>query len=478
MNNKVISSLIWKFLERGGTQIVQFIVQIILARLLLPNDYGVVAIVTIFITIANVFVQTGFNTALIQKKEVNDIDYSSVFYLSLFVALILYIIIFFMAPIIAQFYDNAILVPVFRVLSLTLFLGAINSIQSAVIARRMEFKKYFFSSIGAIILSGIIGIILAYTGYGVWSLVVQQLANMLMIILILWFTVDWRPKLLFSWKRLKSLFSYGWKLLCSSLIDTIYNNLYDLVIGKKYSSSDLAFYNRGRQFPYLIVNNVNGSISTVLLPAMSEKQDDKMEVKKMTRKSIIISSFIMFPMMFGLVAIARPLVIFLLTEKWIECIPFLQLLCFSYALWPIHTANLQAINAIGRSDVFLKLEIIKKIIGILVLILTIPMGLIPMAIGQVIISIVSTFINAYPNKKLLNYSYIEQMKDMFPSFMISIIMILCIYPLSFIPIGKLTIVILQVILGIVVYVLLAYLFKVNGFTYMMKIINDKFRKKV
>lgn len=475
-NKTVVSSLIWKFLERTGTYLVQFVIQIILARILLPSEYGIVAIVTVFIALANVFIQTGFNTALIQRKNVTDLDYSSVLYLSLLVAFVLYIIIFICSPFIANFYKDPLITPVLRVLSLTLFLGAFNSIQTAYISRNMLFKKNFLSSLIAIIVSGIVGIIFANLGYGVWALVIQQLLNMIILIIILLFTIDWKPRLIFSIKRVKVLFSFGWKLLCSALIDTLYNNIYDLIIGRKYTSTDLAYYNRGKQFPNVIVTNVNGSISTVLLPTMSKNQDDKVKVKEMTRKAIVISSFVLFPMMIGLAVVAKPLVSIILTDKWLECVPFLQILCFSFALWPIHTANLQAINAIGRSDVFLKLEIVKKIVGILILIITVPMGLYSMALGQIITGIISSFINAYPNKKLLNYSYLEQVKDLCPIIIISLVMGLIIYPISFLNLGNLLILILQCIIGGIIYIIFSWLFKIDAFNQIINLIKN-IRKK-
>ena len=251
--SKVLSSLFWKLMERGGTQGIQFIVQIVLARLLLPEDYGMIALITIFITIANVFVQSGFNTALIQKKDADEVDFSSVFYLSLFVAGLLYIILFFTAPFIANFYEEPQLISVLRILALTLFFGAFNSIQNAIVARKMVFKKLFFSSLGAVVISGIVGIITAYAGFGVWALVFQQLLNQVSITLILWFTVKWRPKLVFSFESIKSLFSYGWKLLVAALLNTLYMDIRSLIIGKIYSPAMLGYYNRGEQFPKFIV---------------------------------------------------------------------------------------------------------------------------------------------------------------------------------------------------------------------------------
>ena len=473
---KIIYSFIWKFLERTGTYLVQFIIQLVLARILLPEEYGIVAIVTVFITIANVFIQTGFNTSLIQKKDADDLDFSSVCYLSLFVALILYVLLFFFAPYIADFYNISLITPVLRVLSINLFLGAFHSVQNAYVSKKMDFKKYFYSSLAAIIISGIIGIGMAYKGFGIWSLVTQQLLNMVFVIIILLFVIKWKPKLQFSFKRTKHLFSYGWKLLVSSLIDNLYTNIYDLIIGKKYTTSDLAYYNRGKQFPYLIIANVNGSISSVLLPALSKKQDDKNVVKEMTRSAIVISSFIVFPLMFGLIAIAKPLVSFLLTDKWLDCVPFLQILCFSYVLWPIHTANLQAINALGRSDIFLKLEIIKKIIGILVIVVTIPFGIYALAFGQIFSSVISSFINAYPNKRILNYGYKEQIRDILPTFFLSSIMTIVIILINLLKLSNIITILIQVVSGIIIYILLSHLFKLEGYIYLLNIVK-KIRKK-
>ena len=355
-------------------------------------------------------------------------------------------------------------------MSITLFFGGFNSVQNAVVARNLQFKKYFFSSLIAIVISAVVGIIMAYLQFGVWALVTQQLVNIFIICLVLWFTVEWRPKACFSFKKIKILFSYGWKLLCSSLIDALYTNLYDLVIGKKYASDTLAFYNRGKQFPYMIVNNLNSSISSVLLPVMSIKQDDNEAVKKMVRKSIKMSSFLVFPVMIGLAIVAKPLILLILTDKWLECVPFLQMLCICYAFWPMHTANLQAINALGRSDIFLKLEIIKKIFGIIILIASIPFGVYAMCIGQVISSIFASVVNAFPNKKLLNYSYIEQIKDMLPYFIISICMGLVVWIISFLNISNIAMLILQVFIGGLFYIIISALFKIESYQYILDLI--------
>lgn len=472
-NRKILASLIWKFSERTGVQGVQFVIQIILARLLSPKDYGVIAIIMIFIALANVFIQSGFSTALIQKKDTDELDYSSVFYLSLGLAGVLYIVLYLCAPMIANFYKMNELTNILRVLSLTLFLGAFNSIQNVFIAKTFDFKKQFFSSLIGIICSGILGIVLAYKGFGVWTLVYQQLMNQLLICLVLFIMVKWRPKFLFSLKRIKKLFVFGSKLLLSSLLDTLYMNLTSLVIGKFYSPAMLGYYNRGNQFPQLIVSNFNGAIQSVMFPTLAAEQHNKIRVKEIVRRSIVTSSYIVFPLMIGLIVVSEPLIKLLLTDKWLDCIPYLRIFCLSYALWPIHTANLQAINAIGRSDIFLKLEIVKKIIGLIILIISLKYGAFAIAVGVLTSGVLASFINGYPNKKLLDYGYLEQMKDILPSLILSLIMGLVIMILSKFNLSDLTLILFQILVGIVVYLGLSYSLKLECFMYILKTLKRK-----
>ncbi|MEK4228823.1 lipopolysaccharide biosynthesis protein [Solibacillus sp. FSL H8-0538] len=470
--SEVLSSLLWKLMERGGTQGIQFIVMIVLARLLLPEEFGLIVLVTIFITIAGVFVQSGFNTALIQKKDADAVDFSSVFYLSLFVASLLYVLLFITAPFIATFFEQPEFARVLRILSFTLFFGAFNSIQNAIISRNMEFKKLFISSLSANIFSGIVGVVLAYTGFGVWALVGHQLTNQLMVTIILSFTVKWKPQFIFSIDRINKLFSFSWRLLASMLLDTINSNLRNLLIGKMFSPATLGFYNRGDQFPNLLISNINGSIQSVMLPTLSSYQDDKQKVKAIVRRAIVTSAFIVIPMMVGLAVIAEPLVKILLTDKWLPAVPFLQIFCAVYALWPIHTANLQAINALGRSDIFLKLEIAKKILGLIILAISLPFGVYAIAIGIFVGGILSTFINAYPNLKLLNYSIQEQWKDIIPSLLISLLMGAAIYPIQWVGMSDMLTVITQIVVGVVLYIGLARVFKLECFTYLLMTLQE------
>jgi len=468
----VISSLFWKSLERGGVSGIQLIIQIILARLLLPEDYGIIALIVVFISISQTFVQSGLGTALIQKREVTDEDYSSVFYLTLLIAFVFYGILFLAAPFIAAFYNQPLITPILRVLGLTLFFGAVNTIQNAVIARNFQFKKLFVSSVGAVLLSGVVGIAMAYTGYGVWALVGQQFTAITVLCAIMWLTVKWRPKLLFSLARVKELFSFGWKLLVSGLIDVTYNNLSALVIGKLYPASMLGFYTKGQEFPNLLVTNINSSIQAVMFPAYARCQENRAQVKQIMRRALVTSSFLVFPAMAGLAAVAQPLVLLLLTEKWLIAVPFLQIFCAVYALWPIHTVNLQAINALGRSDVFLKLEIIKKALGLSVLAFTIPIGIYAIALGMVVTGIIATLINAYPNKLLLDYSVTEQWRDLMPALILSLLMCSVTYSVLFLGQPVWVTLLLQIGVGIGVYMGLAWLLKLESLTYLIDTVKE------
>ncbi len=446
---------------------MQLAIQIILARLLLPEDYGLIALIVIFIAISQMFVQSGLGTALIQKKQVTDADYSSAFYLTLGVALIFYCILFLVAPSIAEFYSQPLIIPVLRVLGLTLFFGAINTIQNAVIVRNFQFRKLFISSFGAILLSGVVGITMAYAGCGVWALVGQQLTSIIALCNIMWFTVKWRPKLLFSFTRVKELFAFSWKLLASGLIEIMYSNLSSLIIGKLYPASMLGYYTKGKELPYYLVSNIDSSIQAVMFPAFAKNQDNRPLVKQIMRRALITSSFLIFPTMASLAAIAEPLIKLLLTEKWLICVPFLQIFCAVYALWPIHTTNLQAINALGRSDIILKLEIIKKAVGLSMLAVTIPIGIYAMALGMIVTGIIGTIINSYPNKLLLDYSFTEQWKDLIPSFTLSLIMFGFAYSILFLDLSIWVTLILQLTTGVIVYAGLAWLFRLESLAYIV-----------
>lgn len=472
----VISNLVWRFAERCGAQLVSFIVSIVLARILAPEDYGTIALVTVFTAILQVFVDSGLGTALIQKKDADEIDFSSVFYFNFVVCLILYLGMFAAAPFIADFYGDVTLVPVIRILSLTIVISGVKGIQQAYVSRNMLFKRFFFSTIGGTIFSAVLGIAMAYAGFEIWALVAQQLSNTFIDTLILWITVRWRPTKSFSWTRLKYLLSFGWKLLVSSLLDTAYNNLRNLIIGKMYSSSDLAFYNQGDKFPKVIVTNINASIDSVLLPTMSSAQDDKERVKQMTRRAIKTSTYVMAPLMMGLAFCAEPIVSLVLTDKWLPCVPFLRIFCITYMFWPVHTANLNAINAMGRSDWFLRLEIIKKIMGMTILLSTMWFGVMAMAYSLLLSSVLSQIINSWPNRKLLGYGYLEQVRDFAPGISLAVIMGICVYFISFLHLPTIVTLLIQFIVGAAIYIGVSAILKLEEFEYLLGMVKSFLKK--
>ena len=474
MNNSIAKGFTWKLLERFGVQGVQFLLQIILARLLDPEHYGVLSLMLIFVTLANVFIQQGFNTALIQNKDVTEEDYSSVFWVSLGISILLYGVVFVAAPAIGEFYKMPDIVAPLRVIALVLIPGAFNSVQLAKVSRQLDFKKVFLSNIGGILVSGIVGIALAYAGAGLWALVVQYLLNIVVACLVMLFTVKWLPQFVINWRRISILFSFGWKLLVSGLLDTLYQDLRSLVVGKKYDEGTLGYYNRGKQFPQFIVNAVNGTVQSVMLPAMSEKQEDLQQVKALTRNSIMLSTYIMMPIMAGLAGVATPVVRILLTDKWLPCVPYMQIYCFSLAFYPVHSCNLQAINAVGRSDIFLKLEIVKKTIGLFFIVVAVFCFDSPIAIAMtgVFTTFISCFINSYPNKKLINYAYLEQMRDIFPSLILALVMCGIVLQIEKIGMGIWATLLVQIIVGVAIYVALSAIFRLEPF----KIILDMLRK--
>lgn len=479
MNNKVVRGLFWKILENGGAQAVQFIVAILLARLLTPAEYGVVGIIMIFITIANVFVQSGFSTALVQKKNADASDFSSVCYFELVLSAVLYTVLYLSAPAIANFYEIPELKEIVRVLASVLFPGAVISVQTAYVSRNLEFKGLFLSTLTASLISGAVSIGMAMAGAGVWAMVGQQIIYYFALMIVLFFTVSWKPEKLFRFEKLRTLFTFGWKLLCASLLDTVFNNLYGLLIGKIYNEELLGSYNRGEQFPKLIATNLGAAIQAVLLPAFSAKQDNMEEVRKMVRKAIQMSSFAVLPMLLGLYAVADTLVLVLLGEQWLVCVPFLRITCITYCFWPIHITNLQAINAVGRSDIFLKLEIVKKGLSVVALIIGMQFNVYVMVSIKAFQDFLCTFVNAAPNKKLLGYSILEQWKDVMPPAILAIVMCAVVMAagkwLVFLPlILKLVI---QILIGVVLYVALAGILRLDSFRYLWDMVMSRMPRK-
>lgn len=503
---KTIKGLFWGYLEKLGGELVALVVSIVLARLLGPEAYGIIPLITVFTSILGVIVQGGFGSALIQKKDADKTDFSTVFYFQLALAAILYTGMFFAAPFIAAFYNNPYLTSMVRVLSLSLIIGAVNNVQHAYISKTMQFKKFFFASFTGTVVSGIVGVSLAFiitsrTGnpvYGAWALIAQKLTDHIIDTVFLWFTVKWRPSFKFSCKKLKSLFSYGWKILVSTFIDTVYKDINTLIIGKAYTSADLAFYNKGNAYPKLIMNNLNQAIQHVLFPALSSHQEDPEKVKNMTRRAMKTSSYLVFPTMMGFAAVADSFLYILLGKAWLPAVPFMWIACFNFAMWPIHTTNLQAIQAMGKSGAFLIAEIIKKVSNLLFLAAGVVIAwslafesttdsVIVIALSSVFAEIVCVFVNAWPNKKIINYGFTQQLRDVLPAVLMSCVMGAAVFAVKFIPISAfipsdfaaaVVKLLTQTVVGAGVYLLLSLIFKAESFRYILATAKEfKNRKK-
>jgi len=473
----VLGSLVWKLAELVGATVAQLVISIVLARILTPADFGIIALVGVFIALANVFVVSGLGTALVQKKTVDSLDLSSVFFACMGISAALFASIFLLAPILADFYVRPELALVMRVLAGSMFLTPLNVVQNALVSRGMLFKRVFVNSSVATLLSGVLGVALAMGGYSLWALVAQQVSNQFLLSMLLYASVRWRPTFEFSWGRLMGILSFSWKILASGLIDSIYGQARTLIIGLVYPPGVLGFYTKGQSFPNMIVTAMDGSIQAVMLPVLSSQQDDGPTLKATMRRAMVMSSYIVFPAMAGMAAVANPLVRLLLTDKWLPAVPFLQIFCGVFALWPVHTANLQAIVALGRSDVMLRLEVIKKVIGVAVLAVTIQFGPMAMAAGLLVTGVVSTLINARPNVTLLNYRYREQVRDLAPAFLVSVLMGAAVWALNGLKLSMAAMLSLQTIAGLVIYIGGSWLLRLEPFVYAAGVAQDVLRKR-
>ncbi len=470
----VASSLGWKFAERLLAQVVSTVVSVLLARMLLPSEYGVVTMVLVFINIANVFVTSGFGQALIQEKNSGDLEFSTMTVVSVLLSIALYVVLFCASPYIADFYHQPKLCLVLRVLALKIPIAGYNTIQQAYVQKHMMFKKIFIATFGGTLLSGVAGCVIAYLGYGYWALVTQYLLNAIVDTIALSFCTHWRPKKMFSAECAKRLFSFSWKLTVGDLVGTIYNEIKALIIGRVYSSADLAYFSKGEQFPKLVIDNINTSIISVLYPTMAKVNDTIEDVKFITRKSIQASAFFLFPALVGLSVVAEPFLVVLLTEKWLPAVPFLQLACYSYITVPLSSANLQALKALGRSDIVMRLEIFKKMVGLLLIFVAMRFGVLEIAWAGVIYSIVAVIANASPNRKLMGYTYKEQILDLLPYAGLSAIMGVITYHISLIGMTSFSTLIIQIIAAIIVYLSLAYVLKLE----IMMLLIGFFKRKV
>lgn len=479
IRNKTVSSLLWMLFERGGRAAVELIVQIVMARLLAPEQFGALAIMLVFVSLGNVIVQSGLNTALVQSSDADRDDCSTVFWLSFCASLVLYVIVFICAPLVAAFYSMDSIIWPLRVLSLILIINSFNAVQIAIVQRELMFQKIFVATIVSIVVSGTLGIVCAALGFGLWALVTQQLLYQVVNCVVLVSQVRWLPRFVFNPKRAKVLFSFGWKLLASGLLNQGYQSMADLIVGRQFSPSTLGVLSQGKKYPTAIGSLLDGAIQPVMLSAVAHVQNDASYVRRLVRRALKTSSYLIVPCMALFSVVADPVVRLLLGEQWLQTVPFLQMYCFINALLPIHTSNLQALNGMGRSDLFLKLELIKKAYGIaLILVAAFVFKNVYILVGSYMIaSVISTFVNAWPNRKVIGYSYIEQVKDICPAFLLATVSAGVALPVGLFALPDVVTVIFQTVVMTVCYLGLSRLFKIEALTYLISTVKEAVARK-
>lgn len=471
LKQKTVNGTLWSSLERFSVQGIQFVVMIIMARILTPDDYGLVGMLTIFIAVSQSLIDSGFSQALIRKQDRTETDNSTVFYFNIAVGIVLYAILYICAPLIARFYQEPILTPLARVIGLGLVFNSLAVVQRALLTLTLDFKTQAKASLIGAIVSGLIGITMAYTGYGVWAIVTQQLVNFGIVTILLWLFSKWKPILAYSWASFRELFSFGSKLLASGLIETIYRNIYLIVIGKVFKAADLGYYTRAHQFSDFASSNITGIFQRVSYPVLCTIQNDDARLAVAYRRILCTSAFVIFLLLMGLAAVARPLIITFLTEKWLFSATLLVPLCFSAMWYPIHAINLNLLQVKGRSDLFLRLEIVKKFVGVSILCATIPMGLLAMCWGALLSSIICLVINTYFTGKLIHLGFFKQMKDLFPTLLLSMGMGLVVYlTVTYLDFEPWVLLVLGVLEGVVIYITSAKILRFKEFEEIYSII--------
>lgn len=474
--NDTWHGLIWRFLERCSSQVVSFIVSIVLARLLLPEQYGLIAITMIFVTLSEVFVTSGLGTALIQKSEYDEIEFSTMFWASVAFSFLLYVILFLLAPYVSMLMHTPDLTIVLRILGLRLPISAMNSIQQAYVSQQMIFKKFFFSTLSGTIFSGVVGLAMAYSGFGVWSLVGQNLSMTIVNTVVLHYLIPWRPRFHFSGNAFKSLYGFSWRTMMTSFIGTFFEQLRSFLIGRYYTPVDLAFANRGEQFPMVISGNISTTVQSVLFPAFSHLKNDPILVRNAVQKALILGSFIVTGLMAILAGTADTLVTVILTDKWIDSVPYLQWSCLGQCFAILSMINLQTISALGRADITLGLEFIKKPFWFVILIIGVMISPLAVIAGNALYGIISFSLNSIPNKKLLNYGVIQQIKDIIGPFFISGMLFIILQGVQNLLPHTLFFLIVEGFIGLLGYFLIAKIAHMNGAEQVHKFILKRIRK--
>lgn len=475
LKKHTLLGLMWKFFENFGTQFINFIIQLVLARLLLPEDYGTIAITAVFILIAQVFIQTGFSASLIQKKELSDIEINSVFHAGWFISIVIYGFVFLVSPFVSSFYQDSLLNDVLRVQTLLIVITAFSSVQNALLIRNFEFKKSFIYRLIAVVLQGFLGIFLALSGFGVWAIVYSNLLNACLIAVCFWFIVDWKPKWTFSWIAFKGLFAYSYRIFMTSLVNTLFNNFQSLIIGKQYSQEALGYYNRGYQIPMLIMVNTDGAINSVLFSSLSKVQDHQDQLLSMFRRSIRSSVFIIFPMMVGLIAIAEPLTLFLLTDKWKDSIPFLQLVSVICMTWPFSLLY-QLLNAHRKERLSFWINFISKMIAVIAMLIAMNFSIYLFVLSALLGQFVSVIIGFFVAKRYYDYQIRHQIFDFIMSLIAALLMGVLVYSFNFMIDTLFIRLIIQGSVGVIAYIAISYVINRDTMLYLIKSIRDMLKK--
>jgi len=476
LEEKTSKGVRWSFADNVITQGITFLVGIVLARLLSPEDYGLIGIITIFIAISNSIVDSGFSSALIRKKDADGTDYNTVFYTNLGFSAILFIILFLGGPLIADFFGRVELVSLTRVMGAVIVINAFGLIQRTILTKSVDFKRQTKISFAASVVSGLVGIAMAFLGCGVWSLVWQQISRQLLNTVLLWVYNSWHPSCSFSFSSFKSLFGFGWKLLVSGLIDTIWNQIFQIVIGKCYSPQSLGQYTRAQQFSNLFSSNLTSVVQRVSYPVLSSIQNERERLKDAYKRIIRVTMLVTFPCMIGLAVVSKSLVFVLIGDQWGACATMLPLICFCMVLYPLHAINLNMLMVNGRSDLFLKLEIIKKVIAAGPILLGIFVGIYWMLAGSIVIGVIAFFLNSHYSGQMIGYSSMDQVRDLLPSFSISMFMGICVYLVSFVPVSDYVILPMQIIMGGLIFVGLCRLFRLPEYSDMKQLVVESINK--
>lgn len=476
LTSKAAGGFIWKFLEKFVSTGVQFVLGIVLANLILPKEYGIVGELVIFTQICDVIILQGLTSALIQKKNADQVDFSSVFFANLVVSAALYLILIAASPLMVMYFKQPVLRKMMPIFGLIVIIGGFGAVPNAVLSKALDFKKSFFRNLSNYCVQAVVGITCALMGCGAWSLVWSKLSGTLVGVIVLVITVGWKPSKTFSFARIKSLFSYGSKVLVTNLLNTIFNNIQPLIVGGVYSSDMLGQYQRGQQMPSALMSAVDGSLSEVLFPTLSNVQDQKDRLKAMMRRSMTVSMFLVFPFLWGLIATAKPLIMVLINDNWLPCVPFMQLTCVICMFWPLN-ARTQALNAMGKSNVTMKVSIISKTMTVIMVLVSIRISIYAMMISSIIASTITFWITSYYVNKYIGYTLSEVLKDIAVPLFMSAGMAGIVYCVKFLGLSDLFTLLIQVPLGIAVYISASKLFHIDSLDYILSMVKRLLNRK-